>query len=119
MKYKNNKRPIFGVIAAQAADMEQHQILNGIIEQAQNFNIDIAVFTNIYNPNEPNPSLYSENEIYDLILSPELDGIIFLNPDRYNENNPDAGWETADEYLSGNVRDNCLLYTSPSPRDTR
>ena len=31
MKYKNNKRPIFGVIAAQAADMEQHQILNGII----------------------------------------------------------------------------------------
>ena len=65
MKYKNNKRPIFGVIAAQAADMEQHQILNGIIEQAQNFNIDIAVFTNIYNPNEPNPSLYSENEIYE------------------------------------------------------
>ena len=28
-----------------------------------------------------------------------------LNPDRYNENNPDIGWETADEYLSGNVRD--------------
>ena len=79
MKYKNNKRPIFGVIAAQAADMEQHQILNGIIEQAQNFNIDIAVFTNIYNPNEPNPSLYSENEIYDLILSPELDGIILIS----------------------------------------
>lgn len=79
MEYKNNKRPIFGVIAAQAADMEQHQILNGIIEQAQNFNIDIAVFTNIYNPNEPNPSLYSENEIYDLILSPELDGIILIS----------------------------------------
>ena len=38
-------------------------------------------------------------------LIKELDGIIFLNPDRYNENNPDAGWETADEYLSGNVRD--------------
>ncbi len=34
----------------------------------------------------------------------ELDGL-FLNPDRYNENNPDIGWETADEYLSGNVRD--------------
>ena len=29
-------------------------------------------------------------------LIKELDGIIFLNPDRYNENNPDAGWETAD-----------------------
>lgn len=38
-------------------------------------------------------------------LIKELDGIIFLNPDRYNENSPDAGWETADEYLSGNVRD--------------
>ena len=24
-------------------------------------------------------------------LIKELDGIIFLNPDRYNENNPDAG----------------------------
>ena len=35
----------------------------------------------------------------------ELYGLIFLNPDRYNENNPDIGWETADEYLSGNVRD--------------
>lgn len=34
----------------------------------------------------------------------ELEGIIFLNPVRYNENNPNAGWETADEYLSGNVR---------------
>ena len=38
-------------------------------------------------------------------LVEELDGLIFLNPDRYNENNPDIGWETADEYLSGNVRD--------------
>ena len=35
----------------------------------------------------------------------ELEGLIFLNPDRYNENNPDIGWETSDEYLSGNVRD--------------
>lgn len=35
----------------------------------------------------------------------ELKGIIFLNPVSYNENNPDAGWEAADEYLSGNVGD--------------
>ena len=39
------------------------------------------------------------------VLVEELDGLVFLNPDRYNENNPDIGWETADEYLSGNVRD--------------
>ena len=43
------------------------------------------------------------------VLVEELDGLIFLNPDRYNENNPDAGWETADEYLSGNVRDKLRL----------
>ncbi len=35
----------------------------------------------------------------------ELSGIIFLDPASYNENNPNAGWQTADEYLSGNVRD--------------
>lgn len=26
------------------------------------------------------------------VLVEELDGLIFLNPDRYNENNPDIGW---------------------------
>ena len=44
-------------------------------------------------------------ELKRAVLVEELEGLIFLNPDRYNENNPDAGWETADEYLSGNVRD--------------
>ena len=44
-------------------------------------------------------------ELRRAVLVEELDGLVFLNPDRYNENNPDIGWETADEYLSGNVRD--------------
>ncbi len=44
-------------------------------------------------------------ELRRAVLVEELDGLIFLNPDRYNENNPDIGWGTADEYLSGNVRD--------------
>ena len=35
----------------------------------------------------------------------ELEGLIFLNPSAYTPNNPNAGWEAADEYLSGNVRD--------------
>ena len=51
---------------------------------------------------------FSEDALAQLrraVLVEELDGLIFLNPDRYNENNPDIGWETADEYLSGNVRD--------------
>ena len=44
-------------------------------------------------------------ELRRAVLVEELEGLIFLNPDRYNENNPEVGWETADEYLSGNVRD--------------
>lgn len=38
-------------------------------------------------------------------LIKELKGIIFLNPAKYDEENENMGWETADEYLSGNVRD--------------
>lgn len=34
----------------------------------------------------------------------ELRGLIFLEPMEYNENNLCMGWKTADEYLSGNVR---------------
>lgn len=35
----------------------------------------------------------------------ELQGVIFLNPAAYIADDPEAGWETADEYLSGNVRE--------------
>ncbi len=38
-------------------------------------------------------------------LIAELQGLIYPNPVVYNEENPNEGWETADEYLSGNVRD--------------
>ena len=39
------------------------------------------------------------------IFMEELAGLIFLDPTEYNENNLCMGWKTADEYLSGNVRD--------------
>lgn len=42
-------------------------------------------------------------------LVEELKGIIFLNPLKYLEHDRDQGWETADEYLSGNVRDKLRL----------
>ncbi len=51
---------------------------------------------------------FSENLEADLkraAITEELKGLIYLNPTGYNANNPDAGWETADEYLSGYVRD--------------
>lgn len=38
-------------------------------------------------------------------LIEELKGIIFLNPQKYLPHAKNRGWETADEYLSGNVRD--------------
>lgn len=72
-------RKIFGVIAAQPADMEQREILFGIMEQAKKYGIDIAVLSNIYNPNETDDALNCENEIYDLILSNEFDGFILIS----------------------------------------
>ena len=51
--------------------------------------------------------IFSETLEVDLkraVLVEELEGLIYLNPENYNENNPNTGWETADEYLSGNVR---------------
>ena len=47
----------------------------------------------------------AEKELKRAIMIDELSGLIFLNPSAYNPNNPNSGWETADEYLSGNVRD--------------
>lgn len=41
-------RKIFGVIFAQPADIEQREILTGIMEQAKMYDIDIAVLSNIY-----------------------------------------------------------------------
>lgn len=72
-------RKIFGVIAAQPADMEQREILSGIMEQAKKYSIDIAVLSNIYNPIETDDALKCENEIYDLILSNEFDGFILIS----------------------------------------
>ena len=73
------RRMIFGVVAAQAADIEQREILSGAIETAQSMNIDIAIISNIYNPIETADVLKAENKIYDLILSDEFDGIILIS----------------------------------------
>lgn len=50
-------------------------------------------------------SLDAEAELKRGLLIEELAGLIYLDPTEYNENNLNAGWKTADEYLSGNVRD--------------
>lgn len=73
------KRSIYGVITAQVSDIEQKNILKGIIETAQSLNVDIVVISNIYNPNEPSDALKIENEIYNLILSSRFDGFILIS----------------------------------------
>lgn len=79
------KRLLFGVICAEANSIEQREILKGIIEQAQAYNVNIAVISNIYNPNVYNEEFYCENKIYDLILSSEFDGFILLSESFVNE----------------------------------
>ncbi len=72
-------RRVFGVIAANASDIEQREILSGIIEKAQAEQIEIAVISNIYNPIETAEVLSAENGIYDLISSEEFDGFILIS----------------------------------------
>lgn len=60
-------------------------------------------------------------EIYDSTrenIINELKGLIFLNPEKYSKDDLLQGWETQDEYLSGNVRHKlklAKLYTETNP----
>ena len=56
-------------------------------------------------PDQYHPVEDTVNAMKLAAITEELQGLIYLNPVSYNASNPYAGWETADEYLSGNVRD--------------
>ncbi len=56
-------------------------------------------------PERSNLTDEAEAELKRSVLMEELTGLVFLDPTEYNENNLCMGWKTADEYLSGNVRD--------------
>lgn len=62
--------------------------------------INIPYMLSIYSPGNS----MSEEEIKREVLIEELSGLIYLEPQEYNEHDLNAGWKTADEYLSGNVR---------------
>jgi len=79
------KRPICGVVTAEANSIEQRQIIEGIVAQNQLYGIDTAVISNIYNPNVKEQELYCENKIYDLILSEDLDSIILISESFVND----------------------------------
>ena len=75
------KRLTFGVVAAQASDIEQRRIMEGIIEKAKELNIDTVVISNIYNPDGSEYSLdcHKENNIYELLNSAGTDGFIIIS----------------------------------------
>lgn len=82
---QKSHRTIYGVIAASVADIEQKEILHGIIGRAQKLDIDIVVISNIYNPIETSQSLVTENKVYDRILSEEIDGFILISESIINK----------------------------------
>ena len=47
----------------------------------------------------------AEEELKRETMLEELNGLVYLEPSEYNPDNRSMGWKTADEYLSGNVRD--------------
>ncbi len=47
----------------------------------------------------------SMEELKRAVLLKDLEGLVYLEPTEYNPDNMNMGWKTADEYLSGNVRD--------------
>ena len=70
---------IFGVIGAEVNGSAQREIIKGIVKEAQLHNIDTAVISNTYNLNCWDYPLPYENQIYELILSEEFDGLIVLS----------------------------------------
>lgn len=67
-----------GVIAAEVNSIEQRQIMNGIIDQARTLGKRIVVMSNLYNPYEYDETLALENDIYGLMFSPTLSGLIMI-----------------------------------------
>ncbi len=74
---KKKLRRIIGVVGAEVNSIEQRKILEGIIEEAMQHNVDVAVISNLFNPNPPEPT--GEIQIYDLIQSEDFDALILLS----------------------------------------
>lgn len=61
--------------------------------------VSLAEYSNVHIP-----YMLSVYHVEREILLRELQGMIYKNPLKADEDNPDAGWEVAAEYLSGEVR---------------
>jgi N12 class adenine-specific DNA methylase len=60
-------------------------------------------------PEGSTPPQMAEAEMKREALLHELEGLVYLDPVAYNPDNLNTGWKTADDYLSGNVRDKLRL----------
>ena len=68
-----------GVIAAEVNSIEQRQIMRGVIDRAREIGRRTVVFSNLYNPYEYDTTLELENDIYRLIFSRSLCGLIMIS----------------------------------------
>lgn len=81
--------------------------------------VDIAFMQSIYQKDisqeisELSPQLAANDEfiaeLRSKVIIDELQGLIYLNPELATENDHNVGWETSEEYLSGNVREKLRL----------
>ena len=87
MRYKNARKGdtmrhdtyIIGVIGAVVNNIEQRQILSGIISRAQQQNAQVVVLSNLHNPYDPETDSGTELRIYELIRSQSFDALILLS----------------------------------------
>lgn len=74
-----------GIIAAEINSIEQRQIMKGVIAEGQALKQRIVAFSNVYNSYEYDKSFDLENNIYEMIYSPELCGLIMIAESFTNE----------------------------------
>ena len=79
------EKRFIGIIAAEVNSIEQRQIMKGVIAEGQALKQRIVVFSNIYNSYEYDQSLDLENNIYELMFSQELCGLIMIAESFTNE----------------------------------
>ena len=79
------EKKCIGVVAAEVNNIEQREIMKGIIAKAQEVGRKTIVFSNLYNAYDFDESLALENYVYKLIRSPQLCGIILIAESFINE----------------------------------
>ena len=80
-----SKRILIGVIIADCHIAFQSEILRGIITQAFKSNCDVAVISPLHNFSLSSVHKDAEKNIFDLILSENIDGIIYDRNSLQNE----------------------------------